>query len=734
MKKNIALQILLFILFSHLDFCIAQVPPHEQLNLEKYWIYRERLKDYMINGTAQGCVIPSQSRSSPAPGLMHWNDSPWFIGYWIGTLAMEYDLLVKSNAPALQISQTKQDLYNAIETVNRLDFEAESPLAWNCGASLNGFTISNDVPDDFHQRLYNGETGADLLNGSWVPPPDGFRVKCINSGFAQYVTPREVSQDHVAALFIGFSLVKKFVPTTLNSATPFLDGEINFVIEVQKIANRFINWMQSEFPHEWVLMNLCENRCVHGICNPTKPGFCGPHPEPPATDSDPCPETLSNKCSEGGALGIFGAIGFLSANAFVQGQPSLALQDAVKNIVLRTAWNIDMNFIAPDSPWKHLLATIGNIWNFVEISGPPIQVILSTSTSQVAKNLVKNGVDNHREHLILMHRLFYNTQIVDGDVIEIPNNYYECLLDNAPCRGYDGSALSLPNKEWSLGDRLGGEQDDDGNDGNANSGVGFLFYFNIYNEINPAYLGSAYTSIPIKDLALENIDKNNYTEYDKKNFMASNSITAHNGYIIDKDISIPNGDQGRVTFVAGQVIDLLPGFSVTNGATLNAYIDPSIGAMTCNIPAPSDAAVGCNYLEANLKIIQDTIQEFDTLFVFQDSTADTTTTLRVVNQTENNTLQKSAPVSYDISIIPNPSTGIFTLQLKENAQAEVFIYNPLGQVVYKMANVRGQMADVNTSTLNPQPLTIDLSSHPKGIYFLKVISGENVYTEKVVVQ
>jgi len=149
--------------------CPPNDPDHFCVQKEKYWIYRERLKDYMISGTAEGNDIPAVSREAPTSAIrdrMNWNDSPWFISYWMGTLAMEYDLLVKSNAPASQISQTQQDLFNAIEAVNRLDFEAESPnpLGWNCGSSLNGFSIDDDVPNDFHQRLYNGETGADLLN------------------------------------------------------------------------------------------------------------------------------------------------------------------------------------------------------------------------------------------------------------------------------------------------------------------------------------------------------------------------------------------------------------------------------------------------------------------------------------------------------------------------------------------------------------------------------------------
>jgi len=105
------------------------------------------------------------------------------------------------------------------------------------------------------------------------------------------------------------------------------------------------------------------------------------------------------------------------------------------------------------------------------------------------------------------------------------------------------------------------------------------------------------------------------------------------------------------------------------------------------------------------------------------------------NESNNNsnieTFSKNRKSEYFLS--PNPSTGIFSLQLNENA-GEVFIYNPLGQVVYEMDNIKWPMANGNTSAINPQPLTIDISSRPAGIYFIKVISEGNIYTEKVVLQ
>lgn len=77
-----------------------------------------------------------------------------------------------------------------------------------------------------------------------------------------------------------------------------------------------------------------------------------------------------------------------------------------------------------------------------------------------------------------------------------------------------------------------------------------------------------------------------------------------------------------------------------------------------------------------------------------------------------------------ISIYPNPTDGKFCIDLKEpKSQMEVEIYNVLGQKIYK------------SSTLSPLPVNeIDFSSHPKGVYLIKIHNGENDCTEKIVVQ
>lgn len=72
-------------------------------------------------------------------------------------------------------------------------------------------------------------------------------------------------------------------------------------------------------------------------------------------------------------------------------------------------------------------------------------------------------------------------------------------------------------------------------------------------------------------------------------------------------------------------------------------------------------------------------------------------------------------------ILPNPSDGKFILQFKESSEGEIFIYNNLGGIVHQSKIIGNQ-------------LSVDLSNHPKGIYFVKVQDANRIYTEKVVVQ
>ncbi|GIV33216.1 MAG: hypothetical protein KatS3mg031_0751 [Chitinophagales bacterium] len=79
----------------------------------------------------------------------------------------------------------------------------------------------------------------------------------------------------------------------------------------------------------------------------------------------------------------------------------------------------------------------------------------------------------------------------------------------------------------------------------------------------------------------------------------------------------------------------------------------------------------------------------------------------------------------DIAIYPNPNSGSFTLEFMVNEPNDVGIqiFNHLGQIIYheSKADFTGELKE-----------NISLENHAPGIYYLKLVSGENSIIRKVV--
>ncbi|MBI3510185.1 MAG: T9SS type A sorting domain-containing protein [Bacteroidetes bacterium] len=76
----------------------------------------------------------------------------------------------------------------------------------------------------------------------------------------------------------------------------------------------------------------------------------------------------------------------------------------------------------------------------------------------------------------------------------------------------------------------------------------------------------------------------------------------------------------------------------------------------------------------------------------------------------------------NIFLYPNPSNGIFTIRNNFSETFELQIFNSLGQEILRKEN------------LNENNFEIDLGSEANGIYFMKVMSDENIYSEKIIIE
>jgi hypothetical protein len=86
------------------------------------------------------------------------------------------------------------------------------------------------------------------------------------------------------------------------------------------------------------------------------------------------------------------------------------------------------------------------------------------------------------------------------------------------------------------------------------------------------------------------------------------------------------------------------------------------------------------------------------------------------------------PQKGSCSIYPNPSSGIVNLTGLRNLKGfnGVEITDINGKTIFTKAHK-------GTCTL-PCPLQIDLSNHPKGVYFIKIKTNESIYTKKLIIQ
>lgn len=688
---------------------------------DKYWIYRECLKNFMVTGNCKGCDIPSQKRDKASPPkieTLSWADSPWMIGYWMGTLAMEYKLLIQSglssNSP--EVMKTKQDLYRAIESVNRLDYEAE--VSWGCSPcgyspclqNINGFLLNDDVPCDFSQLQHI----IDGLNDGLVPPPDHFRVKCISSAYTEYETPgREASKDHLVGLYIGLTLVRKYLPLSENwNYTQFTNGinepaTSSFLTEVQIISSRIISNLSS---NSFIYRNPCANRCVIGIHNTVNTNACA---SPNA--QDPCSYLGFPQCCEsGGAIVQPEAIGFAAVDQYIHGASTPTFIVVATNPYYQLLWNQSLNL---KSYFSYTLAALSNTWKLgicivnKEITfcdglcwpqvwkcchwktiTIPVPAVCNYTTAQISDFLVYIGKEKYWEHMYLTHKILHG-----GGNETISNSHYECLLNAAPCRGYDGAGQNV---EWSGIDRFKGDRGTNYN--TSFPRIDFMYFFNAYNIHNPQ---GSYVPTSANKLAPVNVLKENYTEYDKKNFIAAQTIEAKN-YIITTS---QQQEQGRVTFAAGQKIILSNGFKVVNGGYFHGYIDPSISAMNCSDP-PSNTDCSSN-LQRIAGNWMDFINEPDSVILLLNDSS--------IIQTEDDNWENNMSTINNIHIYPNPSFGIFTIESTQKIDIQqIEVYDMLGKKIQALLTQNG-----NTISLN-------LTGQSKGMYFIKM----GKYNQKLIVE
>ncbi|MBI4931802.1 MAG: VCBS repeat-containing protein [Bacteroidetes bacterium] len=103
-----------------------------------------------------------------------------------------------------------------------------------------------------------------------------------------------------------------------------------------------------------------------------------------------------------------------------------------------------------------------------------------------------------------------------------------------------------------------------------------------------------------------------------------------------------------------------------------------------------------------------------------------------LNSSRSNVYKVNNPISVNeavnnfyVNIYPNPNSGIFTLDLRNNisGSAIIKVYNVLGEEV-KQINCLGCKSKT----------TIDLSKQSKGVYYLQISTNDKVITKKIIIE
>ena len=73
------------------------------------------------------------------------------------------------------------------------------------------------------------------------------------------------------------------------------------------------------------------------------------------------------------------------------------------------------------------------------------------------------------------------------------------------------------------------------------------------------------------------------------------------------------------------------------------------------------------------------------------------------------------------NVYPNPTSGVFSLELNDNKSYDITIFNSLGQKVYN-------------NVVNSTSMLIDLEKLESGVYTIELQNSDIVYTERIIIE
>lgn len=180
---------------------------------QTYGAYRERLNSFVkfpdisnpSQADEQGYSLPATyiRNRNTSNAFLKWSDSTIYLGWLLGALATEHYILSTNKLPEysklLNIQQNEFQIYCVLRAMNRLlNFNPAEAFPKSSGKlRTQGFFIRDDVPEGFFRHF----AGITYQESDYSNPGK--------------VTDKEMSQDQICHLLIGFSLVHTLIPPAL---------------------------------------------------------------------------------------------------------------------------------------------------------------------------------------------------------------------------------------------------------------------------------------------------------------------------------------------------------------------------------------------------------------------------------------------------------------------------------------------------------------------------------------
>ncbi len=451
-----------------------------QLNEDKYWDYRDRLRnEFMIGiGPEMGQSIPASVRDTVS-GILQWTDCTIAHGQYLAILATEYRILENQGE---NTDATVEELFYALYALNRLDYKAEAFFGGT--PSLNGFFIRDDISMD---SLDLDSVLAHLNQG--LPEQ---KISLLDSDYMDEI-PRnnEESLDQAILLLTGLGMVSRFLPeevvyTSGAEVQEFQDFETSLKRESVNIITRMVNYMK-------------EGDSSTVILDPGDPNLYG-------IQGDAWDFIIKNPVTYEPVLRGENAYllskGYTSAKYHFTGLLSETTDTAHSQLADSIFLMFEDYIIPNDQDFKLInLNAMANFW--------PEGLQADSSNYQYnARVLGPRSKDQDYEWIPMLHQLVFGGQEnylmsavpPDTPFYNDPGGYYEDLLNQAPPEGpYNYGNGNYPNFEWSSTSRTiqPGRRGESGNAFPGNyPGLDYMLYYNFYRILYQDPVGTTEREIP----------------------------------------------------------------------------------------------------------------------------------------------------------------------------------------------------------------------------------------------